>query len=436
MTRPNVLRCIFRRNTTYARSCLRRQFHSSVRFYQGAHDPPRNLEGQNDISGKALKDGKNSRSSRIHDDTRPKFCFNCGRPGHGRSECKNATASLEQKQQILKETLKDSYDPHYLKKRKELTKSDRRPPPPAPPPAPTQQNDLTTGQEAVLKRLKPYSEEDKVILRNVYTPTQFAALEAGEEAVDAQDIAQQATLREDPMAFEYFDDFSKIHPVIDKAVKAPKENYDPKLRYKNEDEIAEDLAKFIQDLPDEPTRLDYIKFTDNLRLTVGKEEAERNPRSSLAPEIPKGLESLQRPGMKTGEADVDPAMKRLMRQTGFSLDEIRRFRVKNLVVHRVVNQTRMGKIQSMYYLTVAGNGRGLLGIGEGKSSEPEDARRQAHFNAIRNVQPIPRYEDRTIFGDVRVKIGAVELELMTRPPARGLGKKLVDVRKVYYGGQV
>ena len=260
-----------------------------------------------------------------------------------------------------------------------------------------------------------YSDEDKARLKASYTPAQLAALEAGETAIDREDLAKQATLREDPFAFEYIDDFSKIHPMVDKPVRAPKENYDPKQRMKTEDEIAEDLAKFIQDMPENPSRLDYMKFVDNMRLTVGKEAAERNPRSSLAPEIPKGLEGLQR-GVRTGEADIDPAMRRLMRQTGFSFDAIKKLRVKNLVMHRVVNQTRMGKIQSLYYLTVAGNGKGLLGIGEGKSTEPEDAKRQAHFNAIRNLQPIPRYEDRTIFGDVKVKMGAVELELMTRPP--------------------
>lgn len=266
------------------------------------------------------------------------------------------------------------------------------------------------------KTFKPYSEEDKAKLKDFYTPAQLAALEAGEAAVDPQDLAKQATLREDPFAFEYIDDFAKIHPVIDKPIRAPAENYDPKLRFKTEDEIAEDFAKFVADMPEDATRLDYMKFRDDLRLTVGKEEAERNPRNSLAPSIPKGLDGLKQPGAKVGDADIDPAMKRLMRQTGFSLDAIRKFRVKNLVVHRVVNQTRLGKIQSMYFLTVAGNGRGLLGIGEGKSTEAEDARRQAHFNAIRLMQPIPRYEDRTIFGDVKVKMGAVELELMTRPP--------------------
>ena len=266
---------------------------------------------------------------------------------------------------------------------------------------------------------KAYSEEDKKKLTThfKYTPAQLAAIEAGEAAIDPKDLAEQATMRDDPFAFDYYDDFATIHPVVDKPVRAPEENYDPKLRYKTEDEIAEDFVKFVEEMPEDATRLDYIKFTDNLRLTVGKEEAERNPVSSLAPEIPKGLESLKGTGAgKSGEAEIDPAMKRLMRQTGFSLDEIKRFRVKNLVSHRVVNQTRMGKIQSIYYLTVAGNMRGLLGIGEGKSVEAEDARRQAHYAAIRNVQPIPRYEDRTIYGDVKVKMGAVELELMTRPP--------------------
>lgn len=354
----------------------------------------------------------------------------------------------------------------------------------------------------------PYSEEDKkkLVTDFKYSPAQLAAIEAGETAIDPKDLAEQATIREDPFAFEYLDDFATIMPVVDKPVRAPEENYDPKLRYKTEDEIAEDFVKYIQENPENATRLDWMKFQDSLRLKVGKEAAERHPVSSLAPQIPKGLESLKRPGIgKAGEVEVDPAMKRLMRQTGFSLADIRKFRVKNLVCHRVVNQTNMGKIQSLYYLTIAGNGKGLLGIGEGKSAEAEDARRQAHHAAIRNVQPIPRYEDRTIYGDVKVKMGAVQLELMTRPPgtygvcqqcgmqltqfvgfgircqdkifemcrcagisdlaarvtrsrnpmntikatfkallsqkipdevARGLGRKLVDVRKVYYGGNV
>jgi ribosomal protein S5 len=37
------------------------------------------------------------------------------------------------------------------------------------------------------------------------------------------------------------------------------------------------------------------------------------------------------------------------------------------------------------------------------------------YRAIRNMQPIPRYENRTIYGDVKGKVGATELQL------RGIG---------------
>ncbi|KAL8726318.1 MAG: hypothetical protein Q9181_006098 [Wetmoreana brouardii] len=325
-------------------------------------------------------------------------------------------------------------------------------------------------REITGKDLPSYSESEKAALAKRYTPAQIAAIEAGEEAVDPQDLAEQGAMREDPMKLNYLDDFSSIHPVVDKPVRAPEENYDPNLRFKTEDELAEDLTDWVKNMPDDPQRLDWMKFMDNTRLTVGKEEAERNPRSYLAPELPK-LDILK---PKTADDDdIDPATRRLMRQTGFSHREVKRFRVKILVEHRVVNQTRLGKIQSMYYLTVAGNGKGLLGIGEGKSAEADEARTQAKNAAIRNMQPIPMYEGRTIFGDVKGKVSATEVELMTRPPGFGLrymaarvarsrnhmntvkaalqallsqrlpeeiararGRKLVDVRKVYYGGNV
>ena len=190
------------------------------------------------------------------------------------------------------------------------------------------------------------------------------------------------------------------------------------MRFKTEDELASDLADWVENLPDDPDRVEWMKFEDNLRLTVGKEEAERAPRSSLAPAIP----PLEDPTIRyeaeaeDGTEEAEPARKRLMLQTGYDRESIRKFRVKVLVSKRVVNVTRMGKIGRMYFLAVAGNGRGLLGVGEGKADEPEAAREQSIIKAIKNMVPIPRYEGRTIFGDVKGKVGAVELELFTRPP--------------------
>ena len=267
-------------------------------------------------------------------------------------------------------------------------------------------------------QFQPYTKEELDKLRETYTPAQMAAIEAGEEAVDPKDIIEQGLFRtNDPWAIDYEEDFAKIHPVLDKAVRAPKSNYDPKMRFKTEDEIKMDFAQFVQDLPEDPTGIEYQKFIDNYRLMVGKEQAERNPISYMAPAIPKDIPGLGETAAK-GAEEITPAMKRLMKQTGFSFEEIRSLRLKSLVTHRVINQTRMGKIQSIYYLAVAGNQRGLLGIGEGKSAEADDARQQAQYAAIRNLQPIPRYEHRTIYGDVKGKCGAVELELMNRPPGK------------------
>lgn len=265
---------------------------------------------------------------------------------------------------------------------------------------------------------KPYSADEKAALAKKYTPAQLAAIEAGEEAVDPEDLATQGAVRVDPYALQYLDDLSQIVPVIDKPVRAPESNYDPNLRLKTEDEIADDLANWMQDLPDDADRVEWMKFLDQTRMTVGMEEAELDPRSALAPEIPKLTDpSLGRKVVdEDGEGENDPHIQRLMKQTGFDEIQIRKFKVKNLVCHRVVNQTRMGKISSQYFLTVAGNGNGWLGIGEGKAAEPEDAKRQAHMAAIRNMQPITRYEKRTIYGEVEGKVGAVELKLSARPP--------------------
>ncbi|KAI9761236.1 MAG: tRNA(m5U54)methyltransferase [Chaenotheca gracillima] len=342
-----------------------------------------------------------------------------------------------------------------------------------------------------VSRFVPYTEAEKAKLAEQYTPEQLEALEAGEAAIDPEDLARQGAIRQDPMALKYLDDFSKIDPVVDKPVLAPLENYDPNLRLKTEDESDTELARFVenfdQNIPEEQEQLQWMKFIDNYRTTVGDEKAERNARNYFAPELPKIADPNMRLG-KESDSDEHPMMLRLYKQAGMDKFDVRKLRSKNLVNHRVVNMTHLGKIASLYYLTVVGDGNGMLGIGEGKSAESDEARIQALRSAILNMKPIPRYEERTIYGEVRGKVGAVEVHLMNRPPGFGLrcqqyifemcraagikdiaarvtrsrnpmnvikasfqalmgqripdeiararGQKLVDVRKVYYGGKV
>ena len=89
---------------------------------------------------------------------------------------------------------------------------------------------------------------------------------------------------------------------------------------------------------------------------------------------------------------------------------------KPLVSRFVVNQTRLGKVRSASVMVIAGNGNGRLGLGMAKSADFGTASMAARALAIRNMKPIRRYENRTIYGTVKVKISGTIVELRARPP--------------------
>ena len=254
-----------------------------------------------------------------------------------------------------------------------------------------------------------------------YTSKQLQAIRAAQEVIpqDAFDQGQNPG-RVDPWSVDYYDNFEKIDPVVDKPITAPWENFDDTSRLKTEEEIEEDLAKMVENPPqtEEETADFFENFDRSMRLTVGKESHERNPPSAMAPVPPPPPKKKPSAGSDNQkyEEEPSPALVRLMQMTGYSREEIVKLRVKSLISHRVVNQTRLGKIGKTYILSVAGNGNGLLGIGEGKSEEGSEARLQSQYRAIRNMMPILRYENRTIYGDVKAKVSATELEIMARPP--------------------
>lgn len=327
--------------------------------------------------------------------------------------------------------------------------------------------------------LRPYTPREKQLLALKYTPEQIEAIEEGEKAIDPRDIVKQGRPRQDYMRLKYRDDLSKISPLIDHPVRAPDQDIDPEIRTRTDDEMIEAFARWHDNtytrdaewdareasgntVPQE--LVDRLQAKINNPNTTPEERREavseldeidtgidpmagfermagdpntflHSPKGTLdtqqdqtAPEIP----LMKTPGLQFGNEEVDPRMDRLLKQTGLTDEDVRKIRVKNLVYHRVVNQTRMGKIQSLYFLTIAGNQNGMLGVGEGKAAEDEDGRRQAMMAAIRNMKPIPRYEERTIFGEVEAKVGASIVKLSARPPGKWcfivhrLGRSIAD----------
>ncbi|KAI1172333.1 37S ribosomal protein s5 [Nemania sp. FL0916] len=366
--------------------------------------------------------------------------------------------------------------------------------------------------EFTKERFPQYTPEELEVLRQRYTPEQMAALEAGEAAIDPKDLTLQGRLRRDPYRPLYLDDFSRILPIVDKQAKIhppPSE----KIRFMNPEEHAADFEKMLEEAIPKDVNFEgmteeqieetlhekvdfealHSRYFEERSALVGQD---RPWNTAMAPVVGQGARGVEQPykpidSPEAGEQqEDDTSYEDLKRRTGLALPELNNLysRSKVLLVRNVVNQTRLGKIRTMWCLSLVGNGNGRLGIGVAKAAEPQNAQHKSKMLAIRNMVPIRRYENRTIYGDVTVKVGATIVKLEARPPGFGLrashrlfeifravgihdiaakmprgrnpmnsikacvqalmnqpdpdaialgrGKKLVDVRKVYYGGNV
>ncbi|KAI1506494.1 37S ribosomal protein S5 [Biscogniauxia marginata] len=356
-----------------------------------------------------------------------------------------------------------------------------------------------------------YTPEELEVLRQNYTPAQMAALEAGEAAIDPKDLTIQGRIRRDPYKLKYIDDFSQIRPVVDKRPRDIDQPLHPGTRFMTEEEHADQLDGFLQKLIPPDTNFDNMTAEEiegilNQRINFPMKTAEYfeemqalkggGPAISNSAEAPAlgkklaGVEGRYKPPIDPADEGLDDEglYQDLKRRTNMSVRDILKINTKLLVSRWVSNQTRLGKIRSTWVLCIAGNGNGRLGIGEAKSVEPDASILKAKLLAIQNMQPVRRYENRTIYGSVKAKVGATIVQIDARPPGFGLrashrlfeifrtvgihdvaakmprgrnpmnsvkacvlalqsqkdpneiaigrGKKLVDVRKVYYGGNV
>jgi small subunit ribosomal protein S5 len=284
-----------------------------------------------------------------------------------------------------------------------------------------------------------YTPEELEVLRQRYTPEQMAALEAGEASIDPKDLTIQGRIRRDPYRLPYLDDFSRILPIVDKQ---PRPHPAPKtdVKFMTEQEHADDLERVIEGLI--PKDVNFEGMTEeeienvlNEKVNFDMEEAkyfgehttlannDQPSNSALAPALGKnlrGVTGLYKPPMDPEDNGLDSEgiYQDLKRRTGMSVRDILTASrsTKVLVSRWVSNQTRLGKVQSTWILAIAGNGNGRLGVGVAKSVEPAIATAKAKLLAIQNMAPIRRYEDRTIFGTVKAKVGATVVQLEARPP--------------------
>jgi len=103
-----------------------------------------------------------------------------------------------------------------------------------------------------------------------------------------------------------------------------------------------------------------------------------------------------------------------------SKEEMRKFHVYNLIFRRVSRQTGKGKVFRFKYVTVLGNGDGLVGYGMGKDLDATTGQRKSLLDAVKNLDYVERFEQRTIWTEMDSKLGGTRILLRPRPVGFGL----------------
>jgi small subunit ribosomal protein S5 len=128
------------------------------------------------------------------------------------------------------------------------------------------------------------------------------------------------------------------------------------------------------------------------------------------------------PEAKANPIDVTPTTTDLIDEAA-SDEAIPKVRVQYkfpLVQRRITQQTGKGKIHRQYVLMVVGDGKGLVGYGQGKDEDAPRAAQKAYAQAVRNMDWVERFEDRTIWSEMETKLGATQIIMRPRPLGFGL----------------
>lgn len=127
------------------------------------------------------------------------------------------------------------------------------------------------------------------------------------------------------------------------------------------------------------------------------------------------------PQSSTAVKNTSQIARELSQLTGLDEKYIRNLYIRPLVMKRVSLKTAKGNIANFFVMSVAGDKNGMLGIGIGKSRDGiRTAATKAHWNAVKNLTPVKRYDNRTILGSFELKYHATKLKFKSAPIGFGL----------------
>ncbi|KAF7789691.1 hypothetical protein EIP86_000637 [Pleurotus ostreatoroseus] len=99
---------------------------------------------------------------------------------------------------------------------------------------------------------------------------------------------------------------------------------------------------------------------------------------------------------------------------------LRRLLRRTLLIRRVTVQTGKGKIHRKAALTITGNGAGLVGVGYSKNDDTRVAIEKSFVEAVRTMDYVERFEERTVWTELATKFGGTRVILRPRPIGFGL----------------
>lgn len=229
--------------------------------------------------------------------------------------------------------------------------------------------------------------------------------------------------------FQHYDEslLSKYYPKeLLKSIKLAQDVIPPTTNFKVSHNV-EFAPSYLDDFSKVDSYWDYkpgmpnvhAQAEDLIHNAIYDWSSPQQPLPGSGRVMPPGVSLPNAGGRSSKTLDV---ARGLQRQTGVDIDYVsRKLIMKPLVMKRVSNQTGKGKIPSFYALVVVGDRNGMVGLGEGKSrDEMSKAISKAHWDAIRNLKEIRRYENRTIFADIDYRYHGVKLHLRSAKPGFGL----------------
>lgn len=125
-----------------------------------------------------------------------------------------------------------------------------------------------------------------------------------------------------------------------------------------------------------------------------------------------------------GSGDAVKSEEYLSSVTPLTAREVQQLHRYNITMKRVVNMTGKGRVMSYYTLVVAGNGRGLVGYGEGRDDNAGRANKKAFNAAAKSMDFVAVHRSKsganTVETTVEGRWGATRVVIRPRPAGFGL----------------